>query len=146
MLFKKRFFNRQEEEQIVRAIRTAERTTSGEIRVHIHTDKLDLGILDEAANTFTRLGMDKTAEHNGVLIYFAPKEKVFAIIGDKGINEQVPAHFWDEVKDTMQTHFKQQLFAEGIEKGILLAGEQLQTHFPWQEDDENELPDEISYT
>ena len=33
---------------------------------------------------------------------------------------------------------------EGLSKGIIMAGEQLKTHFPFQSDDVNELSDDIS--
>ena len=33
----------------------------------------------------------------------------------------------------------------GLALGIEQAGQQLQLHFPYQRDDENELPDEISF-
>ena len=45
----------------------------------------------------------------------------------------------------MISHFKQGNFTEGLSKGILLAGEQLQKHFPYQKDDNNELSDDISF-
>jgi uncharacterized membrane protein len=35
--------------------------------------------------------------------------------------------------------------AEGLIAGILMAGEQLKSHFPYQKDDVNELSDEISF-
>jgi uncharacterized membrane protein len=57
----------------------------------------------------------------------------------------VPVDFWESTKDLMISHFKQGNFAEGLSKGILLAGEQLKKHFPYQKDDKNELTDEISF-
>jgi uncharacterized membrane protein len=38
----------------------------------------------------------------------------------------------------LKTNFKQGL------DGIIIAGEQLKQHFPWSEDDTNELSNEIS--
>ena len=44
----------------------------------------------------------------------------------------------------MAGHFSEEKFADGLIEGIKMAGEQLKSHFPYQEDDVNELPDDIS--
>jgi uncharacterized membrane protein len=91
------------------------------------------------------MGMDKTAEHNGVLFYLAVSDRKFAIIGDAGINAKVPAGFWDEISELLKKNFKEGKFTEGLSEGIIMAGAQLKTHFPHRLDDINELPDEISF-
>jgi uncharacterized membrane protein len=138
------FFTASERDQILRAVKEAEAQTSGEIRVHIDTAcKGD--VMDEAAHWFAKMGMHKTALRNGVLIYLAPNEKKFAIIGDQGINQVVAPDFWDKVKELMQAHFREGQFAAGLSEGIKLAGEQLKANFPHLMDDKNELPDTISF-
>ena len=115
------FFTREQQEAIVRAIGEAEHATSGEIRVHIETScKAD--VLDEAAWLFRKVGMQKTADRNGVLIYLALKERKFAIIGDTGINSVVPLGFWDSIRDHMKQRFSENLFTEGLTEGIIMAG------------------------
>jgi uncharacterized membrane protein len=89
--------------------------------------------------------MHKTQLRNGVLFYLAIKDKQFAVLGDAGINSLVPENFWEEVKDEMLLHFKQGNFTVGLVNGITMAGEKLKQHFPYQKDDINELPDEISF-
>jgi uncharacterized membrane protein len=138
------FFTQEQQDAIVRAIGEAEHTTSGEIRVHIETScKSD--ILDEAAWLFRKIGMHRTADRNGVLIYLALKERKFAIIGDTGINSVVPLGFWDEIRDHMKQRFSESLFTEGLVEGILMAGNQLKEHFPHSKDDINEITDTISF-
>jgi len=138
------FFSKEEEQQIIDAIREAEENTSGEIRVHLE-EKVKGDVMDAAVKTFFKIGMQHTAENNGVLIFLVPKQKHFAIIGDRGINEKVPPGFWDEVKDIMQKHFRNGEFAKGVSEGILLSGQKLKEYFPLQPDDKNELPNEISF-
>ncbi len=140
----KRFLSEKDEEEIVAAIREAEMKTSGEIRVHIerHTDK---DPFDHAIEIFHQLKMDNTKLQNGVLIYLAIDDHNFVILGDKGINDVVPEGFWETTKDLMAGHFKKGDFKQGLIDGILMAGEQLQAHFPWDsKGDINELPDQIS--
>ncbi|WP_428232104.1 TPM domain-containing protein [Flavobacterium sp.] len=137
------FLSKEEELDIVEAIRVAEKNTSGEIRVHIEqtTSKVPF---DRALEVFHELKMNETQQKNGVLFYFAVADKTFAICGDKGINDVVAPDFWDSTKDTMITQFKSGNFKQGIVDGILNAGEQLKKYFPWSEGDTNELSNEIS--
>jgi uncharacterized membrane protein len=138
------FFSAEEKSRITDAIGQAELDTSGEIRVHIENHCRE-DVLDRASYLFHRLEMDKTKLRNGVLIYLAVKSRHFAIIGDGGINEVVPEDFWVNIKEMMTQHFKEGAFVEGLTKGIAEAGTKLKEHFPYQSDDINELPDDISF-
>jgi uncharacterized membrane protein len=138
------FFTKEQQEIILESVKTAEKETSGEIRVHIETSCPE-EVLDRAAWVFAKLGMNKTALRNGVLFYLAVADKKFAIIGDAGINTKVPAGFWDGISELLKNNFIEGKFTEGLSSGILMAGEQLKVHFPYSKDDVNELPDEISF-
>ena len=138
------FFSKEQQALILASVKEAELATSGEIRVHIETSCRE-DVLDRAAWVFKKLGMHKTAEHNGVLFYLAVRDKKFAIIGDAGINAKVPAGFWDEISALLKKNFREGKFTEGLSEGIILAGKQLKSHFPHRKDDVNELPDEISF-
>ena len=138
------FFSKEEKEKIKEAVQKAETSTSGEIRVHIDNHCKE-DVMDRAAWWFGKLEMQKTEQRNGVLFYLAVKDHKFAILGDAGINSLTPEDFWDTIKESMLEHFQKGEFANGLSKGILLAGEALQAHFPFQSDDVNELSDEISF-
>ena len=137
------FLTKEEEQEIISAIRVAEKNTSGEIRVHIEATS-DKDPYERSLEVFHLLKMDNTKDANAVLIYVAVNDQKFVIYGVKGINKVVPKDFWNSTKDVMQSHFKNGNFKQGIVDGILKAGEELQAHFPWQIDDENELSNEIS--
>jgi len=137
------FISPDEEQEIIAAIKVAEKNTSGEIRVHIEAST-EKNHDERSLEVFYLLEMNKTKDENAVLIYVAVKDKKFVIYGDKGINKVVPEGFWTTTKDIMQNHFRQGDFKQGIVDGILKAGEELQEHFPWQIDDEDELSNEIS--
>lgn len=138
-------FTKEQKEAMVAAIQQAEKDTSGEIRVHIE-NRGKIKVLDRAADVFAELKMHKTALRNGVLIYVALLDHQLAILGDAGINTKVPSNFWDSIKNNMVEKFKQGLITEGICEAVIAAGEQLKTYFPYQEDDVNELPDDISFS
>lgn len=137
------FLSPDDEKEIVEAIRIAEKHTSGEIRVHLEPSTED-DPLKHAAEVFHELGMDQTEARNGVIIYVAVEAHKFVIYGDKGIYEKVPHDFWEITRDQMQHYFRKKMFRQGIIAGVLSAGEQLQKYFPWESDDINELPDEVS--
>jgi uncharacterized membrane protein len=136
--------NREEDHRIVEAIKQAELNTSGEIKVHIE-NRCKGNVEERSLVIFNKLNLDKTQLRNGVLIYLAVKDRKFAILGDEGINKVVGNGFWNDVKDLMLSHFKEGRFTEGLEQGIQRCGEKLKTYFPYQSDDVNEIPDEISY-
>ncbi len=137
-------FSTEEQELIAYAIGEAEKATSGEIRIAVEKHcKGDT--FERATSYFKELGMDKTVQRNGVLIYLANKDRKFAIIGDKGINRVVPADFWETTKTAMGAHFTSGKLCDGIIAGIALAGEKLSLFFPHQSDDVNELPNEVIF-
>jgi len=138
------FFTKAQGDEIIAAIRLAELNTSGEIRVHLE-DNCKGEIVHAARKTFKKLKMQRTKDRNGVLFFIAPERKEFAVIGDEGIDKVVPENFWEDIRDALQQNFRYSKFKEGIIAGVERVGEKLKDYFPYQEDDENELPDEISY-
>lgn len=137
------FLTKAEEAHVVEAIRLAEKNTSGEIRVHIEKET-SIAPIDRAVAVFHELKMDETVLRNGVIIYVAVKSKQFAIYGDKGINDKVDDDFWNCTKDIMLSHFKNENNVQALIDGIHNAGEQLKKHFPFQDDDADELSNELS--
>ncbi|GAB5557147.1 MAG: TPM domain-containing protein [Schleiferiaceae bacterium] len=138
------FFTEQQEAQIVAAIQAAEKQTSGEIRVHVEGKTGSKSSYDRAVEVFENLNMHQTEARNGILFYVATKDHAFSLIGDLGIHEKVGGSFWEEVRDHVIEEFKKGDFTQGLCRGIAEAGEQLKAHFPYQSDDVNELPDDIS--
>ena len=138
-----KFFSNEEKEKIILGIQTAEKNTSGEIRVHL-VKHLKGDILEEGKKIFEQLGMTKTAERNGILFLLSLKDHQFAILGDQGIHDKVHAEFWQTIRNELEGYFKQGLFSAGLVAGIVKCGEELKRYFPCQAGDKNELPDSIS--
>ncbi len=139
-----KYFTEENKLQIANAIRAAETNTSGEIRVHIERHCRE-DVLDRAAFWFEKLEMHKTELRNGVLFYLAIEDHKFAILGDAGINQKVAADFWNETNGIVMSKLKDGAFADGLSAGIIRAGEQLKSHFPFKSGDVNELSNEISF-
>jgi uncharacterized membrane protein len=139
-----RFFDEAEEAQILEAIRSAERATSGEIRVHVES-RCPGDPMQVARQRFLRLGMANTAARNGVLFYLATRDGRFAVFGDEGIHQRVGDPFWQGLRDRMAERFQRGAFAHGLAEAIAAVGTHLAAAFPRSGDDRNELTDAISW-
>ncbi len=138
------FIDDRGERRILEAIGRAERHSSGEIRVHLHRGG-GKDIYQRAVKTFERLGMHKTRLRNGILIYVDTGGRRFAVIGDEGIHRKVGRDFWEQIRDILAEHFRQGQYTDGIVRAIDAIGLALAEHYPYSDDDINELPDEISF-
>jgi len=130
-------------ERIQRAIQSAEKMTSGEIRVSV--SRFFWGRIRPAAErAFTRLGMTKTKDRNGILFFIVPARRRFVVLGDEGIHAKVGPDFWKDLAEAMSADFKKGRFQKGLINGIEEAGKRLSTHFPYNpRTDKNELPDDV---
>ena len=146
--FKKKssFFTAVQRQQIVDAIRSNERRTSGEIRVFVESRCSWVNPVDRAMEIFYGLKMEKTEQRNAVLIYVAIKHRQVAVVGDEGIHNKVGTAYWQNEVAAMIKKFNSDSVAEGIRQCVIDIGEALYRHFPYDNDtDKNELPDDIVF-
>ncbi len=134
----------EQEQALVDAISQAELHTSGEIRIHLEKSTGNSSAEQRAKQWFGKLEMHKTAEKNGVLLYLAIQDRQLALWAGEGINEKVPADFWQEIIDLMISEFKEGHFSEGLIDGVEKTGKALGEFFPRKDDDVDELSNEIS--
>lgn len=137
------FLTRAERDRVRDAVRNAEKRTSGEVRVHLDAAIME-GVLDHAAFVFDDLGMKKTKDRNGVLVYVSVPSRKVAVIGDAGIHAKSGQHYWDSVLELVLSHFREGRYCDGLCAGVERIGEQLREHFPYERDDMNELDDDVS--
>ncbi len=125
------------------AIRSAERRTSGEIRVSIAP--FFWGSVERAAQrAFDRLGMRTTAQRNGVLIFIVPSRRRFVVLGDEGIHACAGQELWDRVRDALAARLRENDPTGGLVDAIATLGETLAVHFPYDAArDVDELPNAI---
>ncbi len=146
---KKLIYNYLSDDELLRIsnkIKEAEKTTAGEIRVSIKEKKPFLqssSIYEIAKKEFYKLGVDKTRDKTGILIFVLLEKKQFYILADEGINKIVNENTWNEIKDKMQDMFKKGDFCKGIIYGINEVGSHLTKHFPIKPDDTNELSNKV---
>lgn len=125
----KDFIKKLPHDTLVSAIREAEQKTTGQIRVLIsHKSVTDPVVA--AQKEFVRLGMAKSTEQNGVLIFVSPRSHKFAVIGDEGVHAKCGDEFWQELAKTMTEFFRKSEFTEGVIHGVRKAGDLLAKHFP----------------
>ena len=116
---------------IVEAIRDAEQKTTGAIRVTVSPKRIDDPVA-AAQKEFLRLGMAKSPDRNGVLIFVSPRAHKFAVIGDEAVHAKCGDEFWRQLADVMTGYFRKSEFTPGIIHGVQRAGELLAEHFPRQ--------------
>jgi uncharacterized membrane protein len=138
----KEFLARLDHDRIVRAIAAAEGKTSCEIRVFVQRGKMT-DPMAAARAQFEKLGMTRTRERNGVLIFVAPRAQKFAVIGDEDVHAKCGDVFWQQLINAMQAHFKAENFTDAVVHAIERMGELLAQHFPHRRGGRNELPNEI---
>jgi len=143
---KKDFFTADEKNQVVEAIRLAEKQTSGEIRVYVESHCRFVDPLDRAAEIFWILKMEQTAQRNAVLVYVAIKDRQLALYGDQGIHEKVGDVFWNEKVKKILQHIHKENYADAITRIVGEIGEALRFHFPYNGgEDKNELSDDMVF-
>lgn len=147
--FKKKipiFFSEEEKTNIVEAIRQAELTTSGEVRLFVESSTKFVDAIDRAEELFFKLEMDETEHRNAVLVYVAMKDRQLALFGDEGIYEALGPAFWNAAVKEMLADFSGDKVSEGLQKCIKKIGQVLTEKFPYEaETDKNELPDDIIF-
>ncbi len=125
------FLNQLDHDRITAAIAAAERATSGHIRVFVsHRAREDA--LAAAHARFRKLGMNQTALRNAVLVYFSPRARKYAVVGDQGIHEKGGGdEFWKSVVEaTMAPLLKAERYTDAIIAAIEAIGRELAEHFP----------------
>jgi uncharacterized membrane protein len=143
----KKYLSKQDLEEIKNEISMIEKSTSGEIRLCLRLKRglheMNKSFRELALKEFYKLGMNKTAEKTGLLIFILFREKKFEIIADEGINSKIPEEKWNIIISHIKNEFSQNNYKAGILKCLKEIKDILITSFPYKEGDKNELPDDI---
>lgn len=142
---KKEFFTQDQQQQMVEAIKAAEKNTSGEVRVFVESKCDFVDPVDRAKELFFSLKMDQTRDRNAVLFYLAMDDRQLALFADEGIYKKAGAKYWNDQVKRIINAFTKEDYTGGICTVISNIGAALQSEFPYESDDKNELPDEIIF-
>jgi uncharacterized membrane protein len=127
-------------------VEDSEKLHCGEIRFAVENALDFLPLLknvsarERAIEVFSDLRIWDTEKNNGVLIYLLFADHDVEIIADRGINHLVPEDEWERICKDMEACFRKGLFEQGVKTGISEITRHLAMHFPYSDDDHNELP------
>jgi uncharacterized membrane protein len=134
----------EDSEKLVRAIADAERGNRGEVRVHLERRCPGNDALSRARALFAELGMPKTRDDTGVLLYVAVDDRRAAVFAGSGIHGAAEAGFWQEVIDGLARHFGRGEAAAGLCGAVERIGELLRVHAPGDDSAGDELPNVVT--
>ena len=98
---------------------------------------------EKALVSFVERGLHHTRDETGVLILISLFEKQVHVLADRGINEVVPPHTWEEIVKTVTDGIHAGRTCDAIEKAVRRCGDLLEKNFPIKKDDTDELPNLI---
>ena len=97
----------------------------------------------EAMRQFRAIGVDRTENRTGVLIFASVAERYVEIVADAGINGKVGAEIWDMAVDTLVKAIRAGHPADGFVAAVEQCGAVLAAHFPPGTLQRDELPDRL---
>ena len=143
------YFSEDELKDIQSAADAVERNTVGEIVLSFRNKKSLLEKLysnhELAMKDFNRLGVHKTRERTGVLVFLIFEEKYFDIIADEGLFVKIPDDTWNNMEEKLKEKFRNKNYSAGIIALINEMGEVLSREFPTRAgaDNDDEIQNEI---
>lgn len=142
-----RILTKDELKQLSQQIAEVEKKTSAEIRVVVrhkkHWTERRLDARQVAEREFSALGMTKTKEGTGILVFILVGERKFELLADKGIIKVLPEEFWSGLAGKLSAHFSKQNFFHGLKTSLAEIGEVLESKLPPTGTNPDELPNDI---
>lgn len=108
--------------------------------------ELLLRVVQKAQLIFFQRELFQTKDRTGLLIFISLLERKVEVLGDTEINKQIAPEQWVTIVNAITAGIKNKNASDGVIKGISLAADLLVTSdFHIQPDDENELPNTVSF-
>ena len=112
-------------------------------RWFISSREIDEEVEEAAVTRFFRHGLHRTRDATGVLIFISVFEHKVWVLADHGINAKLDQNTWDGIVLTITRGIKDGQPCDAICDAVRQVGEMLESHFPIQPDDTDELSNVI---
>ena len=96
-----------------------------------------------AHEQFLDLGLSSTSGRTGLMLFVSVAERYVEIIADRGIRQHVDDTAWQAIVDAFISQVRARCIADGFVEAITACTKILADPFPWREDDQNELPNQL---
>ena len=98
-------------------------------------------VRERAVRAFFEKRLYTTRDENGILIFISLLERKVWVLGDRGIDRQIPHETWNALAREISTGIRAGRASEALCRAIVQCGKVLAEHFPKETDDTNELSD-----
>lgn len=111
------------------AVQAAERGSSARIVIYVSHRSVD-DAMETAHKLFKKLGLETEKQKAGLLFFFAPKSKKFAVLGGTGLRDKRGQAWWDGLAGIIARNFAAGHYTEGVVAALEEAGKTVKKHFP----------------
>jgi putative membrane protein len=94
-----------------------------------------------AREQFHALGLHRTTQRTGVMIFVSLAEHHAELLADSGIAAQVPETAWRDIVAALVTAIRHDRLADGLVEAVQGCGALLARHFPCEAEPRNQIPD-----
>jgi uncharacterized membrane protein len=125
-------------------IAEAERGHRGEIQVHLEPRYPGDGPRGRAEALFHQLGLDRTRDGTGVLLYVAEQDRRVVVHAGPGVYGARDPKQWAEVCDAVAAGYRDGDRVRGLSRGLEMIREILCEAAPGDDTAGDELPNEVN--
>jgi uncharacterized membrane protein len=136
--------SRAERNAIREAVEAAEEGHRAEIRVHLEDRYPGDGPLGRAGALFIEMGMDRTRDSTGVLLYVAEKDRKVAVYAGAGVYGARDPQQWKAISNAVADGYRAGDRIAGIRRGLELLRDVLVEAAPGEDTAGDELPNEVN--
>ncbi|MFT7485556.1 MAG: putative membrane protein [Candidatus Paceibacteria bacterium] len=98
---------------------------------------------EQSLQEFFGLGLHKTSQGTGVLLFVSLFERRVIVLGDEGIDAKVEEHLWEQARNSVLEGVGRGELQSGLQQAVEAIGGVLAANFPPLEDNPNELPNHV---